>query len=227
MNGLRRLTDGDVTALEPDLPRCKRAGAKQALQQGRLSLPLQTGQTDDFARIGFKTDATHALARNIRYLEAGDCGGTPLLASRCCADIADHIVHDGLAGGGRRIQFGNRRAIAHHGDAVADGKDLIETVGNHDGGDAVGLLGPKYLKKALRLAAIERRRRLVHDHQAGILGEYLEDFDKLALIRRQRADDRIRLQPFASHAVKQRDQSARFGLQRLAVDKDAAFRLTP
>lgn len=81
------------------------------------------------------------------------------------------------------------------------------------------------ISKALGLAAIERRRRLVHDHQAGILGENLEDFDELALIGRQIADNRIRLQPFASHAVKQRDQSRRFGLQRLAVDKDATFRL--
>ena len=134
-------------------------------------------------------------------------------------------MHDGFARGCRRIEFGNRRAVAHHGDAVADGENLVETMGNHDGGDTVGLLGPEYLKKALGLAAIERRRRLVHDHQAGILGEDLEDFDELALIGRQIADNRIRLQPVARHAVKQRDQPGRLGLQRLAVDKDATFRL--
>ena len=79
-------------------------------------------------------------------------------------------------------------AVAQHGDAIGDGKDLLEAVRDVDDADAVRLEQRDDAEQALDLALGQRRRRLVHDDDLRVGADRLGDLDDLLLGHAERLD---------------------------------------
>ena len=96
------------------------------------------------------------------------------------ADLAaDHPRDDLVDGGLGDGVGGDVLAVAHHGDGVAEGEDLVEAVGDEDQGAALVAQAAGDREQPVDLDAAERRGRLVHDQQAGVERDRLGDLDDL------------------------------------------------
>ena len=70
-------------------------------------------------------------------------------------------------------------AIAQHGDPIAEPEDLLEPMGDIDDGDAVAPQDVDDLEQPFDFPRLERRGRLVHDHDAVIGRDCPGDGDHL------------------------------------------------
>ena len=98
---------------------------------------------------------------------------------------ADHPAHDlGLGhvldGIGRDVF-----AVAHDRDHVAEREDLVEAVRDEDDAAPLVAEAPCDGEQSLDLDAAERRRRLIHDQEAGIEQDGFRDLDDLLVGDRQ------------------------------------------
>ena len=75
----------------------------------------------------------------------------------------------------------DQRAVAQHGHAVGELEDLRELVADVDDADAAVAQALDHDHQAADVGVGERRGRLVHDEDAGVLGERLGDLDPLAV----------------------------------------------
>ncbi|ADI10120.1 hypothetical protein SBI_07000 [Streptomyces bingchenggensis BCW-1] len=126
-----------------------------------------------------------------------------------------------LFGGGRDL--GDAAAVAQDGDAVAEGRYLLQVVGDEDDADAVRAQGADDPEELVDLFGGEHRGRLVHDQDAGVQGQRLGDLDHL-----QPGDAQV------AYAVGggdvDPDAGQQFGgplVHGLAVDQPQSARLAP
>ena len=92
---------------------------------------------------------------------------------------------------------------------------LVQTMGDEDDADAVGLQAGDDLHQPLRLRQSEARGRLVHDDAARVERQRLDDLHQLALRQRQFGERRVRRE-IRTEAI---DQRTHFGTQGLAIDQ--------
>ena len=83
-------------------------------------------------------------------------------------------------------------AVAKHGNAVAYGENLVETVTDIDDSDAAGPEAAHDVEEPRHVALRQRRGRLVHDEDSRIVRQRAQDLDPLAVADRERADDLVR-----------------------------------
>ena len=107
---------------------------------------------------------------------------------------ADHVLDDPGGVDVVGLGLGDEAAVAQDDDAVGDLERLFEVVGDVDDRDAVGGEVAHDAEEHLDLGRAERGGRLVHDQDAGVLGERAGDLDDLLLAEAQVADLRARVQ---------------------------------
>ena len=69
---------------------------------------------------------------------------------------------------------------SQHGDAIGDGDDLAQLVGDEHDADALGAQASDGGEQGLDVERCQDRRRLVEDQDAAIVVQGLEDLDTLA-----------------------------------------------
>ncbi len=143
-------------------------------------------------------------------------------------DLAsDHQPDDVVAGDVGGGVLADELAVAEHRHLVGDLEQLVHLVGDVDDALALGLQCPDDPEQMLDLALRDRRGRLVHDEDVGIVGDGLGDFDHLAIGDGKVADLRLgiernvepleqRLRP-STHLVMPDEAEC---IQRLAADPD-------
>ena len=94
-------------------------------------------------------------------------------------DVADHLVHHRLPADLAGAVIAADAAVAHHDDAVGDGKDLGEPVRHEDDRHALLAKGAHPVEEPLRFRLRQRRGRLVEDQDARILRQRPRDDDEL------------------------------------------------
>ena len=103
-----------------------------------------------------------------------------------------HLASDHHADDLVVVEFGcgtapDEASVPQHGDAIGDPEDFIEPMRHEYDAEPLGLQIVHDLEQAIDLGARQGRRRLVHDEDAGILGDGPRDLDELAVGRRQAA----------------------------------------
>ena len=73
------------------------------------------------------------------------------------------------------------RPVAQHRHPVGEQEHLLEPVADVDDGDAAVPQQPDDIEQPLDIVLGQRRGRLVHDQDAGIVGKRLGDLDPLAI----------------------------------------------
>src|SRR6266536_4611056 len=101
---------------------------------------------------------------------------------------AGHHADDRFEGRILRVQRRDRPPQAQHGDPVRHGEDLGQVVADHDDRQALAADLADQLEHHRRLAHAERRRRLVHDHDARAPRDRARDRDRLPLAAREVGD---------------------------------------
>ena len=102
----------------------------------------------------------------------------------------DDVVAGDVGGG----VLADEAAVAEHRHLVGDLEQLVHLVGDVDDALALGLQRPDDLEEMLDLALGQRRGRLVHDENVGIVGDRLGDLDHLPVGDRQVAHFRFRIE---------------------------------
>ena len=93
--------------------------------------------------------------------------------------LADHLGHDIVPRHGIDGVTAANPAVPHDHDAIGDGEDLGEAVRDEDDGDATRLERAHAIEQALQLVLGQRRRRLVENQEARLLGKRPSDDDEL------------------------------------------------
>ena len=182
------------------------AGADQARHAEDLAARAAQGRSRASGCAGVRTPAISSTGRPAARV------GRDVERFQVAADHhADHGVVPDLAA----RQLAHDRAVAQHHDAVGALLDLVQAVRDEDHRHAAGLELGDHLQEARRLRGGEARGRLVHDDDARVERQRLDDLDELALRERQLGDRRVRLEVDAEPAQQRRH----LGLERRAVDQ--------
>jgi hypothetical protein len=80
-----------------------------------------------------------------------------------------------------RVEGADRLPVPEDGHRVRDLDDLLELVGDHDAGHALGLELPQYPEEIVAVVLVEGRGGLVEDQYAHVAGEGLGYLDELLL----------------------------------------------
>ena len=186
----------------------------------------QPGEAEDLALAQLEADVLEQLLG----AEAGDLEHD--LAIRLHADglglardlAADHHGDDLLHGRLLGLARAHVAAVADDRDAVGDPLDLVHAVRDVDH-PGVGLHeAADQAVQDLDLGVVERRRRLVHDQQLGVVGQRLADLDHLLLGDREAADELLGPQ----RQMEALDQLARLRVEPALVEEEPrAARLAP
>ena len=83
-------------------------------------------------------------------------------------------------------------AVAQHGDAIGDRKNLVEAMADIDDADAALLEAAHDVEQTRHVAFRQRRGRLVHDEDARVMRQSAQNLDALTVADGQDADDLIR-----------------------------------
>ena len=116
------------------------------------------------------------------------CFGNIWVISRPTIMLDDVVAGD--VGGG---VLADEVAVAKHRHLVGDLEQLVHLVGDVDDALALRLQRTDDLEEMLDLALGQRRRRLVHDENVGIVGDRLGDLDHLPVGDREVAHLRFRI----------------------------------
>ena len=145
----------------------------------------QTGEAVDFALFDAEIIGTHArgAGKALGLVDRHGVGlgliGLLLHAGEVVQLLAHHLrdqldlrqLLDGV--------FAHQLAVAQHGDAVADGVDLLEEVGDEDDAHAARLQVAHEAEKHLDFLFIQRRGRLVEDEHLAVHVHGASDGDHL------------------------------------------------
>ena len=99
---------------------------------------------------------------------------------------------------------GDVGAVAHHGDGVAEGEDLVEAVGDEQQRAALVAQAAGDGEEPLDLDAGQRGGRLVHDEHPGVERDGLGDLDDLLVGDREAERGAVGVDPHAE-ALEQSD----------------------
>ena len=102
----------------------------------------------------------------------------------------DDLVAGDVGGG----VLADEAAIAEHRHLVGDLEQLVHLVGDVDDALALGLQRPDDPEQMLDLALGQRRGRLIHDENVGIVGDRFGDLDHLPAGDRKVAHLRLRIE---------------------------------
>ncbi len=105
------------------------------------------------------------LGEAVGYFAAHHAPDNPVLG-----DIVGSLVH--------RL---NSLAVPNDGDIVGDVRNLVELMGNDNGGHALFLETKQQIKQRLGIRLIEGRGGFVQNQKPGVLGQRLGDFHHLLL----------------------------------------------
>src|SRR5215212_5788529 len=94
---------------------------------------------------------------------------------------ADHELDQIVRRRARRGHSGDVLAVLEDRDAVGDGEDLFQTVGDEDDRRAVVAQATESREEKLHLTAVEGRGRLIQDEQPGPSHESLGNLDQLLI----------------------------------------------
>ena len=193
--GYRQLIDGPAS--DGDFATRIGPEAEQAFEQFRAAGTQQTVDADDLAGPEIDADVIDEItATDPRQLQVPDRkhGLAHLhLALLALGELrrAEHLADDP---GNGRLALGRARlemAVAQNREIVADADELLEAVRDVDDGDARLLQFGNDAEQHLDLGGGQRRRRLVHDQHAGVVGQRLGDLDDLLLADPEIVDQRI------------------------------------
>ena len=104
--------------------------------------------------------------------------------------LDDAVLVDAV---GLDVERLDRLAVADDGDRIRDLLDLVELVGNDDGGDAAALEPEHEVQQVLGVGFVQRGRGLVQDQELHGLVERLGDLDQLLLADADFLDGGVRI----------------------------------
>ena len=189
----------DVAAVDSDMARGRRAQAGDSFGQFVLTVAVDTGDAENFAGPHRERDVVDGLKAAIAlHLQVRDLQHGRAERRSRALDIEDHVTADHQARqfarvGGRRVQFGDDPAGAHHRHPVGHGHDLLELVGNQQDRLAARLQAAKKIEERPDFARRQHARRLVQDEDVGVAVEQLQDLDALLAAHGQTPDRLVRV----------------------------------
>ena len=130
-------------------------------------------------------------------------------------DHAEHFV----LGDVRHARRADDAPVLHHANPIRQIKDVVNVVADQEDADAVGLELSDEFADLRRLLRSERRRRLVHDQNAGVEQDRARDRHRLALAAGQRFD---RLLEALEVRIEPAHDLARLGLHGDIVERAPA-----
>ncbi len=201
LDGLR----GDLLAVQHHRPGVVDAVAAAEDGTRQLGAPgtHQARETDDLPR----TDVERGVlgdhpAGHVRVLDIPvahlqqHLAGVGLVVGVAVLDrAADHRANDAVLVHltGDHVVGLHRLAVADDGDGIADRSDLVELVGDHDLGDALGLQAAHQVEQVGRVVLVQGRGGLVQDQQADVLRQRLGDLHQLLLADAEAFDRGVRV----------------------------------
>jgi hypothetical protein len=174
---------GDVARVgrreaEEDTGELGAAGADESAEAENLA------GADVEGNVSYPGRGTADVAQRKGDLAGGGFGGRVDLGDLAADHEADEA---GLVDAADRVGA-DALAVAQDGDAVGEGENFFEAVGNVDDADALLAEIAHDGEEQVLLFLGERRGGLIHDHDARAGAEGAGDFDELLLGHRERAD---------------------------------------
>ena len=199
--GLRIETGLPLTRISPG---CRRGDAEDRESELGPSRADQPRDAEDLAGPQGQVDVADRLAAAKAAQLESDLPRHRLGLRKELVDGAAHHHRDqiGFADLADRLG-GDMGAVAQHRHPVGQSEDLRQLVGDIGDADAALAEAPDHLQQPARIPIRQRRGRLVHDDQLGILRQRLGDFDPLAVRDRQPADDGIDVEIMAVQGIEQ------------------------
>ena len=195
---LARIAAAQRLAADTDAPRPEVAHPRERLGQLALAVARDAGDADDLALADRERNVVRRAVSRDRptTVEPIDFEGPDVrrAASACSSGRTTSISRptmraaSELQRGRRGVDSRDRPAAAQHRYAVGDGLDLVELVRDED--DGLALLGHRAerLEERFGLLRSEHGGRLVHDQDARLAVERLQDLDALLLADRELPD---------------------------------------
>ena len=181
--------DLDRLAAQGYRPRAYGVGTDQG--PGHLGAPgsHESGKAEDLTLVQLEAHILEqALGRQPVHRQEDLPVVTQVFRPGVVGDLPAHHQRDDLPHGrGRRLAGVDVAAVPDHGDPVRDGLQLVNPVGDVDDAGLGGPEAPDQVVQHRDLGVVQRRGRLVHDEDLGVMGQGLGDLDGLLLRDRQRA----------------------------------------
>ena len=200
-DGLAWIATPQPSAGNLDAPGADVSHPRHRFGQLALTVPRDTRDSDDLALPDRERNIVDgrlaAITRNGEpiHFEHADVRELPGLLERFRnLDLAsDHESRERLQRRRRGVDGRDRPAAAQHCHAVGDRLHLVELVRDED--DGLALVGHRAerLEELLGFLWCEHCGRLVHDQDARVPVERLQDFDALLLADRELPDLRLRI----------------------------------
>ena len=176
---MRRTVELDPAAgraAEPEdaLHRLRSAGADEAIEAQDLALLEREGEIGELGGVGEALDLEHGLA-----------DGDVALGKDLVDRPADHEAHQVRLAHLGGLAFADLLAVAQADPAVGDAEDLVELVADEEDGAAFVLELLDQLEQLADLVAGQRRGRLVHDDDIGLVAECPGNLDHVLLRHRE------------------------------------------
>ena len=193
--GLRGGVDVDRPTADFDFAAFGACDAENRVRQFAAARADEAGEADDFAGAHGKADFPGEWSPlEILDLQHRFADRNHDLRKQAFDLAADHQLHQFGRRGVRDALGRDMRAVTQHGDAIGDRENLVEPVADIDHGDAARLQLAHDVEEPSHVVFGQRRGRLVHDQDAGVLRQCAQDFDALAIADAEGADDAIGLQ---------------------------------
>ena len=172
--------DGDVLPVDRNRARGRRGDAEQSFRDVAASRADEAGEPENLSLAQIERDiAEPAFEGQIAHRQR-DVADRHRLLGKHLRDLAsDHLLDDVVARDVRGRVFSDEAAVAEHRNLVGDLEQLAHLVGDVDDALALAFERADDLEQVLDLALSQRRRRLVHDQNVGIVGHRLGDLDHL------------------------------------------------
>ena len=140
----------------------------------------EPGQAEDLAAPQIERDVAKAAFEAQVLDRQDDLADRHGLFGKHLGDLAaDHHANDVVARDARGGMLADEAAVAEHRDLVGDLEQLAHLVGDVDDAFAFGLQPADDAEEVRDLPFGQRRSRLVHDQDVGVVGDRLGDLDHL------------------------------------------------
>ena len=202
-DGLAWIAASQASARNLDAPGADVPHPRHRFGQLALTVARYTRDTDDLALPDRERNIVDgrlaAIARNREpiHFEHADVRELPGLLERFRnVDLAsDHESRERLQRRRRRVDGRDRPTASQHCHTVGDRLHLVELVRDED--DGLALVGHRAERPEERVGFLRRehRSRLVHDQDARVAVERLQDLDALLLAGRELPDVRLGFTP--------------------------------
>ena len=187
-----RQVDPHAFAVEPNLAGLARRHAEQRLREFAAARTHEPRKADDLARAHGEADALgERPAHEIARFEDRRADWRDRLREEALEPPPDHHLHEFADVGVRDVARTDIGAVAQHRDAIGDRKNLVEAMTDIDDADAALLEAADDVEQTRHVAFRQRRGRLVHDEDAGVMRQSAQDLDALTVADGEDADDLI------------------------------------